>query len=85
MRMKYMASRVAVAVRAVRSQAWLRWSAGAVICAVGLVSHLGWHLVWDHAAILIFLPLPFFLVMWLVVGAEDARRKLQAGPTCRRG
>jgi hypothetical protein len=38
----------------------------------------------DHAGIALLLPLPVLLVARIVAGAQDARDKLNCGPSCRR-
>jgi NhaP-type Na+/H+ or K+/H+ antiporter len=69
----------------IRYHGWLWWAFGILACAVLSVSHASSQdYLWDHTSILLLLPLPGLLVTWLVAGAEDARERLRAGPSCRR-
>jgi hypothetical protein len=69
----------------IRSHAWLWWAFAILACAVLSICHArARNYVWDHTSILLLLPLPVLLVTWLVEGAEDARERLRAGPSCRR-
>jgi hypothetical protein len=69
----------------IRSRAWPWWAFAILACAVLSISHASSRdYVWDHTSIALLLPLPVLLVTWLVAGAQDARERLRAGPSCRR-
>jgi hypothetical protein len=57
-----------------RNERWLE---------VGTLAAL-WGYLWPHGGLLLLLPLPMALTIWLVIEAEDAKRKLQPPQACRR-
>jgi hypothetical protein len=50
---------------------------------VGVLAGL-WGYLWDHTGMVLLLPLPMALTVWLVIEADDAMRELRPPQTCRR-
>jgi hypothetical protein len=69
----------------VRRHDWLWRTFGILGCAALSISHASSQgYVWDHTSIVLLLPLPVLLVVWLVDGAQEARERLGQGQSCRR-
>jgi hypothetical protein len=69
----------------IRSHAWLWWFFGILAFVALCASRASLRdYLWNHAGLVLVLPLPALLVTWLVAGAEEAREKLGSGQSCRR-
>jgi hypothetical protein len=69
----------------VKGRTWVLWSLGAILGAVPYFSQgAPWGYLWVQAGIVLLMPLPMALTVWLVIGAHDAMQELRPSQTCRR-